>query len=277
MATLIKHINRVYAARSFLENVVDNVGDTLYIGLGRNASFPWPNELAPPVPANTKADDNAFWATLIGIGKVSNVNETYLAVPKVPWSTNGIYKAADDPTLDKSVYSAGNQFYVINSNDIVYSCAAVGAGGTGDSEPTHLSGTVAKTNFTWKFEYDAGAMGGWSTLNTLNWLPVPDGGSGTTPDFGIALGANNVIVGMIMPDYAGTGNKIPNEEYRQIALLKNPQTSGAADCTLDFYAPVDLENVGGDISDGILLALDNRVKITRAEGQTETVVSVLKF
>lgn len=274
MPVIVRHTNRVFAARAFIDHVLDEAGDQLYIGIGRTGSNPWPNEAAPPTPQNTKDEDNGFWSTLLGAGKVSNANDTMHGKQRINW-TSAVYKPVSD-TVDKSDVSAGNQFFVINSNNLVYTCVTNNGGATSTIEPTHTSGTVNPGDgYTWKFEYDAGALPGWSTLATLNWMPVPDDGTNASKAF--VLGANYVLAGLTIPDYAGTGDKIPNDEYRQIALMKNPQLSGGGDATGSWYAASDLENLGGDVSDGVILTIDNRVKITRAEGQSETIVAVLEF
>jgi hypothetical protein len=276
MPVIVRHTNRVFAARAFIDNVLDDAGDKLYIGIGRTATNPWPNEAAPPTPQNTKTEDNGFWSTLLGIGKVSQANATMHGKQKIVWTSGDVYLPVAD-TIDKSDVSPGNQFYVITSQNKVYTCVSNNGGGIVSFEPDHNSGTENPgDDYQWKFEYAAASMPGFATLETLNWMPVPDDGSDTAACF--TLGANYVLVGLKFEDYANTGDVIPNSEYRQIALLKNPQLdAGGGDAIAQWVAAADLEAIGGDVSDNVVLTLDNRIKITRAEGQSETVVAVLEF
>ena len=276
MPVIVRHTNRVFAARVFIDNVLDAAGDQLYIGIGRTSSNPWTNESAPPTPQNTKDDDNGFWSTLLGIGKVSQANATMHGKQKIVWTSGDTYLPVTD-TIDKSDVSSGNQFYVVApTTNRIYTCVSNNGGSAVSFEPEHTSGTDDPGDgYQWKYEYAAADVPGWGTLETLNWMPVPD--DGTDESIAFVLGANYVLVGLTFPDYANTGNIILNEEYRQIALLKNPKLSGGADATADWVAATSLENIGGDVSDNVVLTLDNRIKITRTEGQSETVVAVLEF
>lgn len=87
------------------------------------------------------------------------------------------------------------------------------------------------------------------------------------------VGAFYVSCQLSFPDSAGTGGLIPNVAYRQVALLRNPKDSGGARITSQ-WAGSGWETT---VSTGVVLTLDNRVTITRAVGQTETVRLVLEF
>ncbi len=93
------------------------------------------------------------------------------------------------------------------------------------------------------------------------------------------IGAFWVGCQLAFPDYAGTGNEINNVAYRQVALLRNPKDNTGVDPILDaritaqwkgsaFQTPLDT---------GVVITVDNRVTITRAVGQTETVRLILEF
>jgi hypothetical protein len=277
MPVIVRHTTRVFAARAFIDNVLDESGDQLYIGIGRTASNPWPNEAAPPTPQNTKEEDNGFWSTILGAGRVSQTNATMHGTQSIAWTAGVVYIPSTGTDLDKSDVSVGNQFYVLTSKNKIYTCADNNSGDVVSVEPDHDAGTADPGDgYEWKFEYNAASINGWSTLATLNWMPVPDDGTDDAKCF--VLGANYVLVGLKFPDYTNTGDVIANEEYRQIALMKNPlEDDDVTPATAQWLAAADMEDIGGDVSDNIILTLDNRVKITRAEGQSETVVAVLQF
>lgn len=80
---------------------------------------------------------------------------------------------------------------------------------------------------------------------------------------------------LVFPDYAGTGNEINNVAYRQVALLRNPKTSAGIRMTAQWNGS-DFEPFA-TLTRGVVMTLDNRVTITRAVGQTETVRLILEF
>jgi hypothetical protein len=66
---------------------------------------------------------------------------------------------------------------------------------------------------------------------------------------------------------------LPNGVYRQVALLRNTLNAAGA----RNYAPWEPTDFEVTLSRGVVLTLDNRVAITRANGQTETVRIILEF
>jgi hypothetical protein len=94
-------------------------------------------------------------------------------------------------------------------------------------------------------------------------------------DFAQELGASYVACTISFPDYAGTGNKIPNTTYRQVSLLRNPRATDGSFFTGPWAAKSDLEAT--PVTKGVVLTVDNRVSITRAEGQTETIRIIMEF
>ena len=87
------------------------------------------------------------------------------------------------------------------------------------------------------------------------------------------LGSFYVSCQLAFPDYAGTGNEINNVAYRQVALLRNPLDNTGARITSQWKG----SGFETALTTGVVLALDNRVTITRAVGQTETVRLILEF
>lgn len=96
-----------------------------------------------------------------------------------------------------------------------------------------------------------------------------------------SIGAFYVACQHAFPDYAGTGNKINNVPYRQVALLRNPKDESGVSPILDARIAAPYHGIAdgfqSPLDRGVVLTLDNRVTITRAIGQTETVRLILEF
>lgn len=93
------------------------------------------------------------------------------------------------------------------------------------------------------------------------------------------LGAFYVAASAQIPDYAATGSIIPNSEYRQVALLRNPLLATGARVTATYQSltlPSALESYT-TLNRGTVMTLDNRTDITRTNNQIETIRVILEF
>lgn len=339
MPNILKSSAKTHAARKFLAAFYDAGGnDYIYMGLG-DAGGEWTVPSSPDTPLDSYDAEQSFWENLIGIGQVSQANDTDLLIPRKTWSSGETYVAYDEAAeVGSGTFDNvnGRDFYVCNSElePKVYKLLVAG-GGTSTEEPTHTIPegatpvpTVETDGYQWAYMYTIGSGGDVSaSMLTNSWMPVPstaqaysagltvgigdlvlgDDTSGAQGEFhssqiyqviatssttGASMGAdtNNtykewtadhelgtfyVGCSLVFPDYAGTTNEINNVAYRQVALLRNPKNAAGARITTQWEGS-DFEGFA-TLSRGVVLTLDNRVTVTRAVGQTETVRLILEF
>lgn len=338
MPNILKSSAKTLAAREFLNSFYDAGGtDYIYMGLG-DAGGEWANPASPDTPVDSYDAEQSFWENLIGIGQVSQANDTDLLVPRKTWESGATYVPYDESveTGSGSFDNVdGRDFYVCNTElePKVYKLLTAG-GGTSTEMPTHTTpeGTTPAPEtevdgYQWAYLYTIGSSTGdvSSSMLTNSWMPVPttaisyspglnlavgdlvmgDGTNGTEGYFyagqiyqviassaatganmgndtnntykewtgELELGAFYVGCSLVFEDFDATG--INNVPYRQVALLRNPKNS-SGQRILDQWQASNFEPFA-TLSRGVVLTLDNRVTVTRASGQTETIRLILEF
>jgi len=331
MPNILKFPAKVHAAKNFLKSFYDAGGsDRIYIGLS-SAGGEWVDPLSPPLPINSYDEEQLFWQNLIGVGQVSQANDTDLVTLRKTWVSGSTYvvfnenAATGSGTFDTN---AGRNFYICNTetNPKVYKLLVAGPG-TSINEPIHSNptGITEADGYDWAYLYNIGSGEDVAANQlTLTWMPVPstaqayanglitvlgdlalgDGSTGfplgqifqvyattgNTNGVTMNLDTNNtwvewqadqelgtfyVACSLAFPDSAGTGAKIPNVAYRQVALLRNPKNATGIRLSSQWEG-TDLEAFA-TLTRSVVMTLDNRTTITRAIGQTEIIRIILEF
>lgn len=144
----------------------------------------------------------------------------------------------------------------------------VGDGAT--TEPSHTSGSVTVGDgYTWDALYSIATM---VNLLTDNWLPVDD-----NFDHQLLLGSNQIMMRRLFPDETGTGGKISTTTYRKIGVLVDPLKTNDTVLDVLYGDNTDFDPLYSEQTRGVVMMLDHRIPIARAEGQTETVYVIVEF
>ncbi len=157
MAAIITEKFRTHNARQFIEDFSET-GDRNFIFIGR--SHAWPDDTAPPAPANSIEEEINAYEDMIALKKVSSTDISHGLV-RYNWTSGTTYDeyrhnySATNTTNKTNVsnfYDARG--YVITSDFKVYKCIKSGAGGSSD-EPSHtgIHPVLESDGYMWKFMY----------------------------------------------------------------------------------------------------------------------------
>lgn len=268
MATVILQNQRTLYLESILETFLGASPKSLYLGLGRVAS--WPDDNSPPIPVNSVEERDDFFTDIIAAQVVPSSNIA-IAVRRIDWTSGQEYDLFDD-TSDASFTT---NFYVKNSENRVYKVETKVPSSTAASEPLGTnSGSPIDTGdgYTWTYLYTIDVA--LETLMTTNWMPVAYDSTVTAEQTAdgdvnahISLGANHFIVISEVSDPLISDSIT----YRQIALLSNITDNSDVLITGSAVLAANIKN------SGYMLHLENRSPITRATGQTETFQTIFKI
>jgi hypothetical protein len=281
MSAILKNNFSVLNSAEFV-NSIYSASSNLYIGVGRSAE--WENEIVPPTPTDTIAEDVDFRNNLIGIKRVQLTNVIPI-VPRVQWAAGMVFKPIETTAVNGE---RATTYYCINRLNYVYECIytpSVGAvTGVGGEPDTMADSITTADGFKWKFLYDITPQMVNNNLLLDNWIPVPYNKHGVYPggsltanqhNYGdslanITLSAYRVLINVTISD---EGTSIPyTASFRQVGLLANPLDNSATRLAGDNYA-----STAFDTDSGELLYLENRRVINRMEGQSETLEMIITF
>lgn len=283
MPAILKSDISAISAAQFVNNLI-NSDSNIYIGVGRDSSYPWTNENVPPTPIDNITDETDFREKLIGIKKVSTT-DVMIMIPKVQWSVGMTFDVLSE--TDSAPKRATN-YYCITSNNYVYQCIGKSASGivtTAGAEPDlKLASVTTIDGYTWKFLYNITTQMVNAGMVLDDWIPVPYNKHGVYPGGTITedqhsygdvnanytLGAYRVLINVTL---GNEGTAIPYDtEYRQIGILYDPLDSDGDFISGDNYSKSEF-----NYESGSLFFLENRRTTTRNEGQSETLQCLLSF
>lgn len=290
MAGIIKRDFHVFAAESFVDelNTEGNQENSLYLGLGRNAV--WGDENNPDLPVDSKDSTTDFWTNVLALSLINPTNVS-LVVPKKVWTSGATSYTTFDSSLSSASAFAEN-FYVINSSNIVYEITTVPADTVANPatiEPVGASDVADQGDgYAYRYMYQIEVVD--QKFITGNWMPVEFETNYNVSDperAHLVLGAKYA---MVHAEISNTGI-IPTTtayDYRQISIIRNPVINDALandDKTVatggEYISFTNLED-GTEPTKivrnlGELMYLENKRVINRDPDQSEEIKLILEF
>lgn len=268
MASVILQNQRTLYLESILEQFLGGSPRSLYLGIGRVAS--WPNDNSPPIPQNNINDRTDFFSNIIAAQLVLT-NNISPVIRRIDWTTGTEYDLFDN----SSDASFTTNFYVRNSENRIYKVDTKVPSSVSSVEPLGTnSGAPINTGdgYTWQYLYTIES--GLEPLITNSWMPVTYSTTISAEqiadgdvDAYISLGTNHFLVKSEVSDPLISDSIT----YRQISLIVDPTDN--SDVLLSGSA-----ELAANIKDsGYVLHLENRTPISRSNGQTETFQTIFKI
>lgn len=287
MPAILKTDFGVLNASTFFDAAYDTTKN-LYIALARNDSYPWTNENVPPTPKDNIDDETDFRSKIIGYKKVQ-LTDLCLSVPRLDWTPGTEYFMLST-SVEKPKNAVG--WYVMNSERRVYKLhSKTSPGILSVTEPIGVGVNVSGKyivdtldGYKWQYLYNITSD---RALNLIlkTWIPVNYNTDGVYPggtiteeqnNFGdvnanMTLGASHVVIKTTIEDERPEiGYDV---QYRQVGLVMNPRlTSDGSLATGIRYAAGSIKS-----DSGYLMYLENRKRVARQEGQSETVKMIITF
>lgn len=141
---------KVYSAEQFKESIAAN--NQIYFAYGKVDN--WTNEPIPDAANSSISTSYEFWKNMIGAKRITEGDVRHVC-PRFDWTSNTVYVAYDH--LDSTLYNAGVNFYVMNSQYNVYKCINNANNSPSTFEPLTVStNTVIQTadGYVWKYMYN---------------------------------------------------------------------------------------------------------------------------
>lgn len=277
MAAILKSDISVLNTEHFI-NAVLNGSSNVYVALSKTSE--WENENLPPTPTDSMNDENAFRSAIIGIKRITPSNLAVM-VPRINWTAGTTFAP-----LDLSVEAAerATNYFCLTSSNMVFQCIGAGLGLTSQEPATRGASVVTADGYTWRYLYDLPNAMNNAGLLLDAWMPVPysirgeyPGGTLTSEQFNFGdvfanrvLGAHRILVALTFADETP---EIPYDiAFRQVGLLYDPKDNSDAFIAGDKYSAVGFNTTSGE-----LVYLDNKRRVFREVGQSETVNLILVF
>lgn len=269
MSSILFHTSKVFAAERFVNAFLDN-DPTYNVYVAFSDAGDWsPDPQVPDTPVDALSEEGTFWAGLLGVVKVNDV-DTDIVTPKVVWTSGTAYTVYDSTTGVIADWDNPTH-YVINSENRVYKCTTAG-GGNSTFEPTGAADVdfTGSDGYYWTYLYDASYD---YSLLTTSWMPVPTAHVYT-------LGAHRILVRKEIPDNTNSGGILPaTGSYNQVGIVVNPQKGDdSGNFTAAYGVPgATSTTVSTTLAVGSVLVLDNRPPITRNNSQSEIAYMLFSF
>jgi hypothetical protein len=167
MSNIITKNFKINNAKAFKENYANvSYGNSLYMFLAR--PNPWNNDSIPPDPTDDLENYAKTWDEIISLKRVL-LTDIANVVKRRDWKYGIIYDTYDHE--DKLLLE--KNFYVLNSDKLVYKCIDNGQGRASLIEPTGTSPYIFTTSdgYKWKYLYTINQANQLKFL-TDNWMPV---------------------------------------------------------------------------------------------------------
>ena len=161
----------IFVAKQVKESVSEPSSSNVYLTFGKSSS--WPSE-SSPLQANTSVVSfNDIWKNMIGAKRIVGNNIRH-AIPRINWTSGTVYSAYDDKLDSSELFSATNDFYVINNEYHVFKCLDNNNGALSTVMPNILVTTThfqTSDGYIWKYMYSLTAEEKLRFL-TPNFMPV---------------------------------------------------------------------------------------------------------
>lgn len=167
-----------HTAEQFKESFFEPEPATIgYVFIGKHTT--WPDEESPDTLTDTVYDEKTVWDNMYAAKKITG-SELELAIPKVEWTANAVYREFDDTIAQEDLLTANtNQnlkpMYVLNSENSVYKCLSNSSSANASSEPTgqnlSANGVINTSDgYIWKYMYNIRPS---NRFLSNTWIPVP--------------------------------------------------------------------------------------------------------
>lgn len=147
----------IFLAKQFRESVSEPSSSNLYLTFGR--SYPWTNDINPPVANTSVVSFIDVWNNMIG-GKRISGNDIRHVIPRFNWTNNTIYTAYSDIADSKDLMNQNTAFYVLTDEFNVYKCLGNNYGNASTSKPTStnpVGNFQTSDKYIWKYMYSISA------------------------------------------------------------------------------------------------------------------------
>jgi len=164
MSNIITKKFKINNAKAFRTNYINT--NSLYLFLAR--PNPWQNDASPPDPIDNQENYSKTWDEIISTKRLL-AKDIANVVKRKDWKYGTVYDAYDH----EDALLLEKDFYVLNSNKMVYKCIDNSQGVPSLVEPTGASTFMFTTSdgYKWKYLYSIKIQDQQRFL-TDNWMPV---------------------------------------------------------------------------------------------------------
>ena len=268
MAAYLPYEASVHNASNFIMNTREY--RNLYFGLGKNTIWGTPDN--PPAILGNYQEKIDFWDNIVSNIRRIDKRDIFPIVPRITWQNGDTYVVFD---VDGE-FPYDDKFYVINSNDEVFSVNTVGLGAS-TVEPL-LSNVATGTGivttsdgYLWRYEYTTNSYE--LDLAGADWIPVDFFDTINTDDDEINLDSHIRLGCRYVMVHGVADDTLFIDDYRQIGLMVNPRLVAddsivaTTDATIGSVTPYS----------GNLIYLENLAVQNISAGQYTDIKIILRF
>ena len=207
----------------FVEQFGEASATNMYLFVGRVEGFP--DDLNPPTPVNTIADnDYEVWREMIALKKISS-GDAKEAIQRNNWTSGTTYH--EYQTGDSNLYA--NNFYAMTSDFNVYKCLFNNNGGTSTVQPSGTSTSLIKSSdgYIWKYMYTVSSADV-AKFVTTSYIPVQNSAT-------VQAAAVNGAIDVVDVSANGTGYRSNTGTFATVTDGSTFTLQATASNSDDFY------------------------------------------